>query len=155
MAFYTRRQIVLLLVLVGAVGLGLLVGQMRRTHPELVDRLEQLDRAEPRAPALSPPQSPASERPAAAKRRLRAADPSPPRKLRTPAPDGEAPQPLDLNRASVRELMRLPGVGRAFAARIVESREVGGPFTSVDDLRRVGGLGRAKLERFRVLITVD
>jgi competence protein ComEA len=55
----------------------------------------------------------------------------------------------------VRELMRLPGVGRALAARIVESREVGGSFTSVDDLRRVGGLGRAKLERFRVLITVD
>jgi competence protein ComEA len=41
-------------------------------------------------------------------------------------------------------------VGSALAARIVAAR----PFASVEDLRRVRGLGGARLDRLRPLVTV-
>jgi competence protein ComEA len=59
-------------------------------------------------------------------------------------------RPLDLNSAPVDALTRLPGVGPVLAARIADAR----PYASVDDLRRVRGVGRAKLERFRELVTI-
>src|SRR2546427_4408494 len=40
-------------------------------------------------------------------------------------------------------------VGPALAARIVDVRAREGPFGSVDDLRRVRGVGHATLERLR------
>lgn len=63
------------------------------------------------------------------------------------APGGQAtqPAPVDVNRASVVELERLPGVGPALAAAIVEDRTLNGPFHTVDDLIRVRGIGPAKL----------
>ena len=52
------------------------------------------------------------------------------------------------------DLARLPGVGSGLAQRIVAARDEGGRFASVDDLRRVRGLGRVRRERLRPLITV-
>jgi len=54
---------------------------------------------------------------------------------------------IDPNTASEEELDRLPGVGPALARRIVEARETGGPFRSVDDLSRVRGIGPTALRR--------
>lgn len=61
---------------------------------------------------------------------------------------------LDLNRATVEELITLPGIGPVLAARIVAWREDHGPFQSVDDLRQVSGIGEKTLERIRDLVTV-
>ena len=49
-------------------------------------------------------------------------------------PGGE---PLDPNTATVDQIMLLPGIGEVLAERIVEGR----PYKSVDDLRRVPGIG--------------
>lgn len=49
-------------------------------------------------------------------------------------PGGE---PLDPNTASVDQITLLPGIGEVLAERIVEGR----PYKSVDDLRRVPGIG--------------
>jgi competence protein ComEA len=46
-------------------------------------------------------------------------------------------QPIDPNTATVDEIMLLPGVGEVLAERIVEGR----PYKSVEDLRRVPGIG--------------
>jgi competence protein ComEA len=62
--------------------------------------------------------------------------------------------PLDLNAATAAELEALPGVGPATAAAIVDDRVRNGPFASVDDLDRVSGIGPAKLESLRDLVTV-
>ncbi len=56
---------------------------------------------------------------------------------------------VDLNKADVPELIQLPGIGEVLAGRIVESREKDGPFADLDDLRRVPGIGRKKMERLR------
>jgi competence protein ComEA len=60
---------------------------------------------------------------------------------------------INLNTASPEALDGLPGIGPVLAGRIVAERERR-PFTSVDDLRRVGGIGPKKLEAIRPLVTV-
>ncbi|WP_087485320.1 helix-hairpin-helix domain-containing protein [Brachybacterium massiliense] len=61
---------------------------------------------------------------------------------------------IDLNTASAAELEELPGVGPAIAQRILEHREKNGPFTSVDGLLEVSGIGPATLEKIRERATV-
>jgi len=151
---YTRPQLLLLFTLLGAAATGIGVGHWRARHSDLVDRLEQLDRepavADGRAgPSVSRPAPPTSsqERMRRPVRRAR------PEKL-TPAPVEERDGPVDLNQAGVDELSRLPGIGPGLAQRILAAREAQGRFESVDDLRRVRGVGRAKLQRLRTLVTV-
>jgi len=161
---YTRPQLVLLLAVLTAAGAGLAVGHWRAHHPELVERLEQLDRTpavadgQPGGAIASP--SVASGRESAAPIRERPRAPSSterrgrPAKLTAPPVEAPSPGPLDLNEAGVDDLARLPGVGPGLAQRIVAARDEGGRFASVDDLRRVRGLGRVRRERLRPLITV-
>ncbi|MEY3019717.1 MAG: hypothetical protein RLZZ272_701 [Actinomycetota bacterium] len=61
---------------------------------------------------------------------------------------------LDVNRASVEELVVLPGIGPAKAAAIVQDRERNGPFQRPEDLQRVGGIGAATYAAIADLITV-
>jgi len=69
-----------------------------------------------------------------------------------PAPPG-TPQLTDLNRATVAELDRLPGIGPVLARRIVEHRERLGAFHSADELLGVPGIGVRLLERLRPHVT--
>jgi len=50
---------------------------------------------------------------------------------------------LDLNTATVADLDALPGIGPVLAQRIVDHRTAHGPFTSVDQLDDVSGIGPA------------
>ncbi len=61
---------------------------------------------------------------------------------------------VNVNEADWPELSVLPGIGPVLAQRIVASREQDGPFRSVDDLRRVRGIGPITLERLRPHIAV-
>jgi competence protein ComEA len=62
--------------------------------------------------------------------------------------------PIDVNRASVADLQRLPGIGPKMSQRIVEIRRQQ-PFRAVEDLRRVPGIGAKTLERLRPHVTVE
>jgi len=142
MTLYSRHQLIVLLVLLCAAGLGLAVGHWRRAHPDVVERLEQLDRTPPPSGSLAParfPASPERGHPRATSRSAR----QPSRVAR-----------VDLNRADVAELTQLPGIGPMLAARIVQAREADGPFAAVDDLHHVGGVSRRTIERLRRLVTV-
>ena len=55
---------------------------------------------------------------------------------------------IDVNRAGVTDLQRLPGVGPVLAGRIIEARRTR-PFASLDDLVRVSGIGPRAVERLR------
>lgn len=61
---------------------------------------------------------------------------------------------IDINTAGLEELDGLPGIGPALARRIVVERQLHGPFTSADDLRRVKGIGPKKLEAIRGSVRV-
>lgn len=61
---------------------------------------------------------------------------------------------VNVNEADWPELSVLPGIGPVLAQRIVASREQDGPFRSVDDLRRVRGIGPITVERLRPHIAV-
>ena len=60
---------------------------------------------------------------------------------------------VDLNAADVSGLEALPGVGPVLAVRIVAHREENGPFTSVEDLLDIPGIGEAKLAAMRDAIS--
>jgi predicted flap endonuclease-1-like 5' DNA nuclease len=150
MSPYTRHQILVLLTIVAVAGAGLAVGHWRRLHGDLADRIERLDRV-PTSDGESVPSDDASGTPSRPPHRakLSAVAPGTEPAPVLPAKNVDGP-PLDLNSAPVDALTRLPGVGPVLAARIADAR----PYASVDDLRRVRGVGRAKLERFRELVTI-
>lgn len=56
---------------------------------------------------------------------------------------------VDLNAAEWPELTLLPGVGETLARRIVESRQIDGPFADHTDLQRVRGIGPKTLDSVR------
>lgn len=58
------------------------------------------------------------------------------------------PSRVSLNSATLAELETLPGVGPATAGLIIDNR----PYSRVDDLLRVPGIGPKKLERLRTLV---
>ncbi|NQX27861.1 helix-hairpin-helix domain-containing protein [Microbacteriaceae bacterium VKM Ac-2854] len=75
------------------------------------------------------------------------------------APAGGAPAAsgvgaVSLNGATAAELEELPRIGPAMAQRIVEYREQNGPFTSIDQLLEVSGIGEKTLEAFRDQVTL-
>lgn len=88
--------------------------------------------------------------------------PAPPAPAATPAPANAAPAPaaaaagivngkVDLNHASQAELETLPGIGPAYATRIIANR----PFTSVDDLDRVPGFADKRIASLRDHVVVN
>ncbi len=62
-------------------------------------------------------------------------------------PDGESASLVDVNRAQIKELEQITGIGPALAARIVASRQRLGPFKHPEDLLRVPGIGPVVLRR--------
>jgi competence protein ComEA len=61
---------------------------------------------------------------------------------------------VNVNTASATELETLDGIGEVIAAAIVDYRTQNGPFTSVDQLEDVSGIGPSTLEAIRDAVTV-
>lgn len=61
----------------------------------------------------------------------------------TPGPKSPAVRPVDINRAVLADLMRLPGIVEVRAKAILADREANGPFERCADLVRVPGIGPA------------
>lgn len=70
------------------------------------------------------------------------------------APDDDAPR-VSLNHSSRAELEKLPGIGPALAARIVEWRERYGPFRRAEHLMLVRGISERLFRQLRPHITPD
>ena len=63
--------------------------------------------------------------------------------------------PVNLNTADVEELDTLPGIGESLAGRIIAWREANGPFTSIEQIMEVSGIGEATFAELRDRVTVD
>lgn len=61
---------------------------------------------------------------------------------------------LDLNTATLSDLMRLPGIGEKKGSAILAWRQEKGGFSAVEELLEVKGIGEATLERLRPYVTV-
>jgi competence protein ComEA len=74
----------------------------------------------------------------------------------TPTPYGlSADGKIDINLADAALLETLPGIGPTIAQRIVEYREMNGPFGAIEEIQKVSGVGPAKFEGIRASIAVD
>lgn len=62
---------------------------------------------------------------------------------------------VDINVASAEELAALPGIGEKTALNILSYREKFGNFKNVSDLMNVKGIGKAKFDKLKKLITVN
>ncbi|MCR4440187.1 MAG: ComEA family DNA-binding protein [bacterium] len=62
---------------------------------------------------------------------------------------------VDINRASVEELVQLPHIGPALAERIVAHRQQHGPFRSIEDIKQVRGIGERTFAKIRPYLTID
>ena len=70
----------------------------------------------------------------------------------TPTPEQEK---ININTATLEELMALPGIGEKRAADIIAEREENGPYRFPEDLTRVSGIGETVVAGLADYITVE
>lgn len=61
---------------------------------------------------------------------------------------------VNINTATLEELMELPKIGEGLGKRIIEYREKNGDFVKIEDIMLVEGIGEATFDKLRSLITV-
>ena len=57
--------------------------------------------------------------------------------------------PIDLNRATVEDLILVTGIGERTARKIVAYRNEVGPFKAVEDLKKIPGIKERKLSQLK------
>lgn len=67
----------------------------------------------------------------------------------------DATEKININTANAAELEKLPGIGQALAERIIQYREEEGPFSTIEDIMAVKGIGEKKFEKLREYIVVS
>ncbi len=61
---------------------------------------------------------------------------------------------ININRADVSQLQTIPGVGPVTAEKIIEYRKSNGRFATIEDLKKVSGIGEKTFEKLKDHITV-
>lgn len=74
---------------------------------------------------------------------------------RTIAGAKEIDSPVDVNLATLQEFMKLPGIGKVTAQRIIDYRSANGKFSSIEDLLKVKGIGRSKFEKIKIYLKAE
>lgn len=62
---------------------------------------------------------------------------------------------VNINTADQAQLESLPGIGPAYAQRIIQYREINGSFKTIADIKQVSGIGDKRFEQLKDLITVQ
>lgn len=71
----------------------------------------------------------------------------------TPAPNSGVDL-ININTATLEELDTLPGIGLTTAQKVIDYRTVNGPFSTIEDIMNVSGIGPSTFEGLKDLITV-
>jgi len=79
---------------------------------------------------------------------------SPPSGPSLSSPSSQKGDKVNINTATAEELDTLPGVGPSIAQRIIDHRTTHGPFQSIEDIKKVKGIGDATFEELKDKITV-
>lgn len=67
----------------------------------------------------------------------------------------EEEEKINLNRATLKELVSLPGIGPVLAERIIEYRKIHKGFKRKEEIMKVKGIGKKKYERIKDKIKVE
>ena len=71
------------------------------------------------------------------------------------ATDSVAEHTININTASTAELQRIPHIGEKLAAKIIEHREVNGPFRRAEHLMLIQGISDKRFRKIRPLVRVE
>jgi len=74
-------------------------------------------------------------------------------KGKSPAPLSPA-SPVNINTAGISELVRVKGIGVTTAERIITYRKKNGPFNSMEELKKIKGIGPKKLEKMAPFLKI-
>lgn len=85
----------------------------------------------------------------------RASSSSPFTVIGTSTPSSSHTDLININTASVDKLNALPGIGPTTAQKIIDYRQEHGPFSSIQDIMNVSGIGPATFDQIKNLITVQ
>lgn len=70
------------------------------------------------------------------------------------AEDSPSSNRVNINTSSVKQLVRLPGIGEKIAQRIVDFRKKNGKFKRIEELMKVKGIGEKLFDKLKNQITV-
>jgi competence protein ComEA len=62
---------------------------------------------------------------------------------------------INMNTATLKEWVQLPGIGEVYAQRILEYRSTHGDFTRLEDLMEVKGIGQKRWEKLRIHLYIE
>jgi competence protein ComEA len=62
--------------------------------------------------------------------------------------------PININRATAKQLDTLDGIGPVIAQRIIDYRKLNGSFLAIDDLQKVSGIGAAKFAQIKAKVRI-
>ena len=62
---------------------------------------------------------------------------------------------ININESDAAGLMKLKGIGKVLAGRIIEYRSTNGGFRSVEELKKVKGLGQKLYEKIKGEVSID
>lgn len=62
---------------------------------------------------------------------------------------------IDINTASQKDFEKLPNIGPVYASRIIEYRKSVGKFQNIDELIKIKGIGKKRLQKLRPHITIS
>ena len=80
---------------------------------------------------------------------------SPPSGPSLPSPSSQRDGKVNINTATAEQLSTLPGIGPTRAQCIIDYRTTNGPFRSIEDIKKVTGIGDATFEKLKDKITVQ
>jgi len=63
--------------------------------------------------------------------------------------------PIDINKATIEDLMLIDGIGEKTASRIIQFREKSGKYHKVEDLMKIPGIKEKKFRKLRMYFCTD